>query len=501
MVTRQKKMRIGMIWLTGGQIWGRGFSMVAGVLLARLLSPEDYGMRAMAATFSNLVSLLGTLGVAQMLIQQQEEFDKYANAGFRMNIGVGLCLFFLQVAVAPFAGQFYENSTVTKIIMVSALGYLIWPVGSVHTAILTKQMNFKRKVIPQIVTAVLSPALSVAFAVQGFGVWSFIIPSLIVAPIEVGMYWYLVPWRPSKGFMMEYWSPIFRYGRNIMGVNALSYLRSNMSYLLIGKFLSSKTLGLYTLAFEASAGLLANFLNISGTVFFSALSEAKKDPIQLKKEFFQYATILSLVFTPVIFLLIGTGPEFITGIYGGKWSKAVIPFILLAGSTIFTPIGNLCFQLANAVGRPDLNMRWNLIATPLLILTLAMTIRYGIIGVAAATAGYYLVAGPIWIGLCFRMLGWEYRLFIRSITPAFEAASVMLFGLFLIRVTALNALFLPVLVKLFLLTLIGSGLYLGVLRCFFPDEFRKLFLFIVNFLIQPIRSVFSRKGPAALKTH
>jgi len=501
MATMQDKMRGGLIWLITSQIWSRVFSFIAGIILARLLFPEDYGMKAMALTFFNLVGLLGTLGVSQMLIQQQEEFDVYANAAFRLNILVGFCLFILQAALAPIAGQFYGNATVTKIIMVSAIGYLIWPIGNVHSVILTKEMNFKRKVFPPLITAVLSPALSVLFAMRGYGVWSFVIPPLIVAPIEAGLYWYLVPWRPSREFRIEYWKPIFRYGWNIMAVNALWYLRGNMQYLLIGKFLSSKPLGHYTLAFEGSSGLASNLLNIPGTVLLPALSEAKKDPVQLKKDFLNYSTLLSLVFSPRFFLMAGAGPEFITGVYGAKWSNAVTPFVLLSGSLIFSPIGNLCFQLANAMGRPDLNMKWNLIAVPLQIVFLIIAIRYGIVGVAATMAMFQLVSGPIWIWLCLRMVGWEYRLFLKTITPAFGAAAVMLLGLFLVRVLVLHALFLPVQVKLFLLILIGTGLYFGALRVFFPNEFYRLVPFLWNFLTHPIQVAFPRKEAMSVKSN
>jgi O-antigen/teichoic acid export membrane protein len=492
------KVRGGFVWLTISQILGKGLSFLAGIALARLLFPEDYGLNAMAVTVSNLVSLLGTMGVGQMLIQQHERFDDYANAGLRLNILIGICLFFIQIIVSPFAGQFYNNPIVTKIMIVSAIGYLIWPLGSVPSTILTKTMQFKKRATVGIVFTLLSSSLSVLFALSGFGVWSFVIPRLLVAPVEVGIYWYLVPWRPSRGLRLECWAPIFRYGRNILAVNILGYVQNNTDYLLIGKILGSTALGIYTFGFEASVGLLRQFLIVCGPVLFSAFSTLKKDPLVLKDTFFKYASLLSLIIFPGILLLGGTGPEFITGIYGEKWNGAVVPFILLAISSLFRPIGSMCYHLANAVGRPDLNMKWNLCTIFPHIVILIIGIRYGIIGVAAAMSIGQIIFVPLWIWLCLRMLKWNYGTLIKTIAPAFVSGIIMLLCIILVRGSILSALPLPKVIKLLFLGITGIAIYLVTLGLLFKSEFHKLFVQIQIFIPQPIKSLYSRKTRIAL---
>ncbi|MCG2778912.1 MAG: lipopolysaccharide biosynthesis protein [Desulfobacterales bacterium] len=455
----------------------------------------------MAVTASSLVSLLGAIGTKTMLIQQHEKFDQYANAGFRLNILIGICLCFLQIAFAPFAGHFYGNPVVTHIIMVSTIAYLIRPFGSIHNAILTKKMEFKKITIVHIVEMMLTSIFSAFFAVIGFGVWSFIIPPILVAFVEVAIYWYIESWRPSRGFRIEHWWHMLRFGKNLMFINILWYVQNNVDYLLIGKVLGLKVLGIYTFGFEKSVGLLTQFIGISGTVAYSTFSELKNNPIELKKSFFRYASILSLVATPCIFLLSSIGPEFILGLFGAKWNNAILPFMILTLTTTFRPFGNLCFHLGNAVGRPDLNFKWNLCMSPLNIAAVVIGLQYGIIGISVAMMVVNTIAVPMWTWVCLRMVKWQYTFLVKSVAPALICSILMFFFNIFLRISIFNSMDIPILVKLFLFGTMGFTFYLATLRLFFHDDFRTLLDHIVMILPRSLHSVYSRKKGVTLKTN
>ena len=482
-----EKMRHGVIWMSIGQAASRIFTVAAGVILARLLFPEDYGLNAMAATFSGLVGLLGSIGVGKMLIQQHENFDEYANAGLRINILLGIGLFILQTVSASFVGEFFGDSRVSDIIMVSAIGYLIWPIGSIHGSILIKTMEFKKKVIAVSISAFLVSGLSIIFAFAGFGVWSFVIPPLLVAPIEVLMNWYLVPWRPSRTKTAQYWKPMFQFGGNIMAVNLLFYFRRKVDVLLVGKFLGVKLVGLYSFGLAVGAELLTKMVQRSGEILYPALSEMKQDRNDFETGFIKLTSILALSVVPIIFLLSAVASEMIVGIYGEKWIEATVACMVLCMGLIFSPLEGMCRHASNAVGRPDFNMKWTLATTPPYILSLIVGMQYGLVGLAAARSTFSVISGMIWIYICVRMLKLQWKIMLEAAQPGFISSIVMFMGLMLLKITVIQNLALPIIIQFMILCIVGIGMYLVTLRIFYAQQFRILVVQFQKFLPEKIR--------------
>ena len=484
-----EKMRHGVVWMSIGTATSKIFTLAAGYVLARLLFPEDYGLYAMAATFSGLVGLLGSVGVGKMLIQQHEHFEEYANAGFRINILLGIGLFVLQILSAPFVGEFFGDSKVSDIVMVSAIGYLIWPIGSVHGSMLLKSMEFKKKVIAVSLSAFLVSCLSIVFAFLGFGVWSFVIPHLLVAPVEVWLNWYLVSWRPTRIKTVQYWKHIFCFGGNIMAANLLFYTKRKVDVLLVGKFLGVKLLGFYSFGLAYGAELLSMLLQRCGEILFPALSEMKKDWKIFEKGFFDLAGILSLSFVPVVFLLAAVSPEMIVGIFGVKWVEATVPCMVLCLGLVFSPFEGLCHHASNAVGRPDVFMKWTLGTIIPYFLSLMVGMQYGLVGLATAKSTFSIMAGIIWIGICLRMLKLQWKIMVKTALPGFVSSSVLFMGVMALKVTLVQNLTIPVVFQFAILSVFGLGMYLVILRMVFPLQFKILVVQFQKFLPARVKSL------------
>ena len=481
------KMRQGVFWLSVAKVINYVVTFGGGIFLARLLFPEDYGLKAMAVTVSGLVGILGSIGTSTMLIQQNENFDGYANAGLRLNILIGVSLFLFQAVIAaPLAGYFYGDTTVTHILFVSAFAYLIWPFGSIHLTIMQKDMLFNKQALLNIVKAALTSLLSVIFAFMGYGVWSFIIPPILVAFVEVGMCWYFVSWRPSGGKYRNLMLHILHYGKHLMLISIIWYIQNNIDYILIGKLLGTEPLGMYYFGFEKSVTIITSALMISGSVAYPALSKVKDDIAKLKKNFFHYSSILSLFAIPGIFLLCAVGPELIMGLYGTKWQAAIVPFSILAISTVFQPVGSLCYHLGNAVGRPDLNAKWNAFIAPFNIVAIYIGLQFGIIGIAIATALFHNITIPIWIGICLRMLKWKYSDFVKSMLPSMVGGISIFFWIAILRVIVDNYMDLTILMKLIFFVINGIGIYMLTLRLFFQQDYRKILSNINSSIPRPL---------------
>jgi len=209
------KVKSGTIWTFAAHFIGKSLSLIVGVVLARILSPSDFGVVAVALVVWQLIMVFGATGVGSKLIQQQEHFEHYATAAFWLNIAVACILAIIAVFISPLASLFYETPLIKPIIFILALGLLITSLGNTHATLLSKEMAFKGLAFIEVSTAIISNLITLAMVLTGFGVWSLVIPNLCITPIRVFALWRICPWRPSLKLEIQYWREIFNFGKYV----------------------------------------------------------------------------------------------------------------------------------------------------------------------------------------------------------------------------------------------------------------------------------------------
>lgn len=416
----------GTAWLLFHQVVTRTINFFSGIVIARLLTPLDFGLMNLATTFSNLVMAVGNIGVGHFLIYQPEEKQEYLTAGFWLGMTASLVLFLIQMAVAPLVATFYDTPIVAPVMIVLGVSFfLIAPLGGIHQAVLQKRMEYRRLIIPQIVMTLVGTALTILLAALGWGVWSLALPGLVAFPLGVALTWAMCDFRPSFRLHRPYWREIFRYGRNVLGSELVTFVNNNADYILIGKLLGATLLGFYSFAYAQSLMIVALMMGIFSQVIFPIFARLQNHREELQAAYFRFLRRATAVMIPLALLQMIAAEEFIGFLYSAKWADAVTPFRFLLLYAVGRSLALGAMELLNAVGRPDLGFKYSLAMAPVFTTTVVLGARWGVVGVAAATGIVFGGSQLILVGLVLGLFRWRWTAYVGAIRPALQTAAVV----------------------------------------------------------------------------
>lgn len=476
-----RKIKSGTAWVSIAQFGSNILTLVTTVILARLLTPKDFGVVAIAMVVWEFVRLFGDAGVSAKLIYQQSDFDKYASAAFWLNLVVAFCLALFTVFVSPFAAGFYNNDLVKPILVLLAFGFLLDSIGSVHSTLLTKELDFKKRSLIEVGVTLISKIITITLAFAGYGVWSLVLPNVLSSPVKVFAFWSVCPWRPSLRFDLGYWKEIFGYGKYIFGANLLRYVNINGDYMVIGKLLGSSELGLYTFAYNIANWPVANLVWIVGKVAFPAFSKLQNDLNRLKEVFLKMMGLLSLLCFPIFIGLLAMANELLPVVFGEKWNRSIIPLQIIIGFTLIRSLVSPAGQIVLAMGRPNIEFKFNLIQVPLLLIAVLIGASYGIIGVAIGMSLVVGIMGLIFLRISIGLIDLNFEGMLKVIFPALVSSLLMFFLVLALRYIMINLGYKSYQV---LLGCIPSGtvIYFLTLLIFFRGSFQMLWSVFVDVL-------------------
>ncbi|HWP93496.1 MAG TPA: MOP flippase family protein [Thermodesulfobacteriota bacterium] len=487
-----QKIKSGTAWVSIAHFGSNILSLITTVILARLLLPKDFGIVAIAMVVWELVRLFGDVGIAAKLIYQQEDVDRYASAAFWLNILVALCLTLLTVLVSPLAASFYDNDMVKPILMLLALGFFLNSFGSIHSTLLTKELDFRKRSLVEIGVTTISKAITIAMAFAGYGVWSLVIPEVFSSPVRVLGFWMVCPWRPSLKFGLRYWKEIFGYGKYIFGSNLLRYLNINGDYMVIGKFLGAGELGLYTFAYNLADWPVKNIVWIVGRVAFPAFSKLQKDLGTMKEVFLKMTRLLSLVTFPLFIGLLAVANELIPVVFGEKWNRSIIPLQIIIGFTMIRSFVSPCGQIILALGRPDIDFKFNAVQVPLLLIAVLIGVSYGIIGVAIGMSLVVGLMGIVFLRLSIGLINLDLISILKVLFPALTSSLLMLFSVLALRYVLIDFGYKSYQVLLACVPF-GGVMYFLALLTFFRGSFQMLWGMFMDVLGNRIAGI-RKKG-------
>lgn len=385
-------------WLGAAQLVNRVFRLATTVVLARLLAPDDYGLAALVLTTNEFVNVFTRCGIGTKLIQAREEdMPVYCDTAYWLTWIVCIVLFVGQCALALPVGLFYGRSAIVLPICAMALVYLTLPFGYVQAMLLMRENRLEVGALTNAVQLSVDCLLTIAFALGGLGLWAVILPKILVAPLWSLIHIYNHPWRAPRQFTLARWQEIFRFGRNVLGVELLATLRANVDYLLVGRFLGVEALGVYYFAFNAGLGISLSLISAFDMALYPHLCAANQQPEQLRQRFHRALKTLALLFVPLVLLQASLAPFYVPIIFSSKWAAAgAIPvLVLICLSALPRPFAGAASQVLHALNRPEVDLQWNLLFTPLLIVALLAGLNWGILGVAAAVLATHLLLLPL----------------------------------------------------------------------------------------------------------
>jgi PST family polysaccharide transporter len=383
-------------WLGASQFINRIFRLGTTVVTARVFTPEDFGLIAIIATVHQFILTLAATGLQEKIAQAQtDKLEQTCNTVYWLNWLLNAALFVVQCLAAVVISQFYNNSRLILPICFLGLIYFIRGFSIVQSGLAQRENRLEVFAISDGVGQMATNSLCIVMALMGLGLWAWVVPQVILAPIWNVIINRSCPWKAGK-FSLEGWQGIFHFGKNILGVSLLSTVRENIDYLLVGKFFTVQQLGDYYFAFNAGIGISLNILNTLTFAIFPYLASTEGDIQQLKKRYFDGMKTMALIAVPIIFLQSTLAPFYVPIIFGNQWVKVVPLIIIICLSGLPRPFFNAASRLLWAVDRTDLDFKLNVIFSMVLTSAIAIGVMQGtIIAVAWSVLIAHIVFLPL----------------------------------------------------------------------------------------------------------
>lgn len=353
-------------------------------VLAHLLTPEHFGLVALASLTIEYLSILKDLGLDSALIQRRYDVEKSANIAFTMNMVAGVTLSAITAAVAPLAAIIFKEPDVTPIIQLVGLSFILSALGSTNSALLQRELNFRNKIIPDLTSAFAKSAVSIVLAFAGAGVWSLVVGQLVGATVGTILLWVITPWRPKFAWDWALGKEMFKYGFPIMGNNALSAWEQNFDYFLIGIVYTPVQLGIYSLAYRLPQTLVLSTLWLITSVLFPTFSKLQGQLEELKKSFLSSLRYVELLVTPLCLGMFIAADPLIRVLFGEQWVEAIPILRALSLYAWAISMGYHVGDIYKAIGRPDILLKMSI---PMFVLRLGLLwvgAQYSLLGVGLA---------------------------------------------------------------------------------------------------------------------
>ncbi len=397
----QNKAVRGVAWSMFSQFGRQGMTFIVNIILARLLLPRDFGLVAMILVFAGFATIFAELGLGVSLIQKKDIEEAHLTSVFWVNVGVGLLLMLLFMAMSPLIGAFYQESLLIPMNMVLAVNFFIGGLGIVHRALRIKSLDFKTISIVELIAIAISGTVAITMALNGFGVWSLVVQSLVSTIITVLLFWKMVDWRPGFSFSRRALMDLFDFSINLTGTRVLNYWARNLDNLLIGRVIGSRALGLYGRAYAFVLYPLNNISQAISRVMFPMMSIVQDDKKRVKRLQLKTARAVGLVTFPTMLGLFVVAEPFVIVLLGEKWAEIIPILKIFSLLGMMQSISCLNGNLYLSQGRTDLQFRVSLVLNANIMIAIIIGLQWGVMGVAIA----YAAASTISMYPSFRFAG------------------------------------------------------------------------------------------------
>lgn len=380
--TIRSKLLNGVVWNFIEKILIRAASFLIGIILARLLSPSDYGLIGMLAIFISISSVFIEGGLAKALIQRKNCQDIDFSTAFVANVGISVVIYIIMFAAAPWIAKFYDEPVLKDLTRILSLNFILGSFNVVQRAKMMAKMDFKSLAQINVISTIVSGIVGISMAYYGCGVWALVGQTICSTVVLIILFPIYSKWRPSLNFSWTSFRQLFRYGSNLMLAGVYSVVLNNISTICIGKYYHSKQLGYYTRAAQFSELISTTSYDVIGNVTFPVLSELQDDKTRLVEVYRKSLFFTAMVIFPVMILTSLLARPLILVLLTEKWLPSVILIQWLCLARMFTPLSAINMNILNAVGRSDLFLKLDLLKLPIILITFAITIPISVKAIA-----------------------------------------------------------------------------------------------------------------------
>ncbi len=414
----------GMAWSAvqtfGNQIINFGVS----IMLARLLLPAEFGLIGMIGIFMGIGGALINSGLTSSIIRTKDPDQADYSTVFVFNLAGSVLMYLLLFLAAPFIADFFSQPALVAVTRWYGLTFIIGAFSAVQLTRFHKHLNFKSETRASLLSTLVSAAVGVSLAYNGFGVMSLVWMALAGGLVNTSMLWLQSGWKPSLVFDKQKFRYHFGFGSRMMFSGILDILFTNAYTILIGRFYNAAQLGFYTRADSLKQFPVSTFSSILNKVTYPLFAEIKDDDVRLKSVYKQIMKMVIFIIAPVLMLMGVLAEPLFRFLFTEKWLPAVPYFRILCGAGLLYPLHAYNLNILTVKGRSDLFLRLEIVKKVLLVVVIVASFSWGILGLIWGQVIFSMLAFFInthYSGKFLRYSSWEQ---LRDILPIITLTAV-----------------------------------------------------------------------------
>jgi PST family polysaccharide transporter len=418
MSERLRRQAVGALAWSFVQTWGsRVLTFLIFLVLARLLTPADFGVVAMVTV--TILAIYGLIdhGLPDALVQRENIEELHYDSAFWAVQASAAGTFILLCALAPVAANGLHQPSLVTLVPLMALSVPLGALGLIHEAQLRRRLEFRAIALRSLLTVVAGGLVAIGMALEGYGYWSLAAKAVVESTVSVGLLWHLNRWRPRRHFSRDHWRELFSVGRHLLGGRLLELVNQRADSLLIGWRLGAYQLGLYSVGQRVFQLLMdASFATIQ-QVALPVYARLQSDRERVVAAFLRTTRVAGCLAFPVFALIAASAGDLVIVLFGAKWIEAVpIVTIFAIGGVLFC-IGYFNGSLLIAMGRADLYLRMSFVNAVCNLIGFAIGLQWGAVGVAAAFVIRGYLVYPIGLHYLRNTIGLRLADYGRSVGP------------------------------------------------------------------------------------
>lgn len=368
----------GVSWSFIDNIANSGITFLVGIILARILTPAEFGIIGMITIFIAVSNSIVDSGFSSALIRKVNAKNIDYNTVFYFNLCLGIVLYFILFLSAPAISRFFKEPVLISITRVMGIILIINAFGLVQRTLLVKEVDFKTQTKISLIASILSGFIGIGMALKGFGVWSLVGQQISRQLLNSIFLWVFNTWRPALEFSKESFNELFGFGSKLLISGLIDTIYNNIYYLVIGKFYSAVQLGQYTRAEQFNSIFSTNLTNVVQRVSYPVLCSIQDDDARLKLTYQRVIKTTMLVTFACMLGLAAIAKPLILLLIGAKWMPAVIYLQIICFAGMLQPLHAINLNMLMVKGRSDLFLGLEIIKKSIAVIPICLGIFYGI---------------------------------------------------------------------------------------------------------------------------
>lgn len=425
MTSLKEKAVKGVFWSSVDRFSSQGIQFIFSILIARMLLPSDYGVIAMLGIFLAVSQSFIDSGFGTALVQKIDRTETDFSTVFYFNVLVACFFYGLLWIISPYIAAFYDIPLLESVTRAVALTLIFNALGGIQNAKLTIAIDFKTRAKISLMCTISTGIIGLIMAYQGYGVWALVTQNIVNSVLNTTLLWLFVRWIPQRTFSMQSFRQLFGFGSKLLASGLLDTIYNNIYPLVIGKFFSASTLGVYSRASSLAQYPSSNLTSVLQSVTFPVLSSIQDDEERLGNAYRRLLRMSVFIIFPLMIGLSAVADPFIRLVLTDKWEGAIYLLQIVCFSMMWYPVHAINLNLLQVKGRSDYFLKLEIIKKIIGVSMLCITVPMGIVAMCYGGICTSIICLGVNTHYTWKLIGYGFKRQMREMLPTLLHALVM----------------------------------------------------------------------------